>query len=153
MNYLTKILIICLVLLVIGVVACKFEPMTFDDEPKDEPLDFENIEWILESFGEPGNIQLVIEGSEITATFDSATHGVNGSAGCNYYSGDYEVDNSELSISSVGNTEMACIEPEGVMEQEQQYLQLLILAESYETGDGQLRITCSDGNVLVFIND
>lgn len=142
MNYLVKVLIIPLVLLATGFVACTFEA-----------LDFEDMEWVLESYGEPSNTQLVIEGSEITATFDSATHGVNGSAGCNHYFGDYEADNSELSISSVGSTEMACMEPEGVMEQEQQYLRLLILAESYETDDGQLRITCSNGSVLVFIND
>ncbi|UCB42012.1 MAG: META domain-containing protein [Dehalococcoidales bacterium] len=153
MNNLVKTLIIPLVLLVIVFVACKFEPMTFDDEPEDEPLDFENIEWVLESFGEPGNIRLVIEGSAITASFSSATHEVSGSAGCNYYSGDYEADNSELSIPAVGNTEMACMEPEGVMEQEQQYLRLLILVESYETDDGQLRITCSDGSVMVFAGD
>jgi len=85
--------------------------------------------------------------------FDSAEHEVSGSAGCNSYFGDYEVDGSSLSIPLIGNTEMYCMEPEGVMDQEEQYLQSLRLAESYEVKDGKLRITCSDGTVMVFTGD
>lgn len=139
MNYRVRLSVIFLVLLAIGLVACKGGTVAFEDK-----------EWLLESYGEPGNLQAVLEETEITATFDSAKHEVRGSAGCNSYFGDYEVDNSELSIPVLANTEMACLEPEGVMDQEQQYLQALRLAESYEIEDGKLRITCSDGSVLVF---
>ena len=45
---------------------------------------------------------------------------------------------------------MYCLEPEGVMDQEEQYLGSLRLAESYEIVDGRLRIICSDGSMLVF---
>ena len=148
MNYRTISLLMLFVLLAVGLVACKFEPMTFDDE--EEPLDFEDKWWVLESYGEPGDTQPVIEGSEITANFNCTTDGVNGSAGCNSYGGKYEVDNCELSITELNYTEMACMEPEGVMGQEQEYLQLLILTESYKIEDGKLHITCSDGSVLVF---
>lgn len=139
MNNRMILSVMFLALLVIGLVACK-----------GGAADFEDREWVLESYGEPGNAQPVLEGSEITATFDSEIRDVSGSAGCNSYFGDYNVDNGELSILNVGNTEMACLEPEGVMDQEQQYLQLLMLAESYEIEDGKLHITCSDGSVLVF---
>ena len=141
MRYCAKLLVILLILLAFGLVACK-----------GVVADFEDKDWVLESYGEPGNTQSVIENSEITATFDSGTHEVDGSAGCNHYFGDYEVDNGELSISAVGSTEMACMEPEGVMDQEYEYLQLLILAASYEIEDSQLQITCSDGTVLVYRN-
>lgn len=139
MNYKMKLSITLLLLLVIGLVACKGGGVAFEDR-----------EWVLESYGEAGNAQSVIEGSEITATFDGDTREVRGSAGCNNYFGEYEVDGSELSIPTIGNTEMYCMEPEGVMDQEEQYLQLLRLAESYETENSTLRITCSDGSVLVF---
>ena len=139
MNYRVKLSVISLVLLAIGLVACKGGAVAFEDK-----------EWMLESYGEAGNAQAVIEGSEITATFDGDTREVRGSAGCNNYFGEYEVDGSELSIPTIGNTEMYCMEPEGVMDQEEQYLQLLRLAESYEIRDGKLRITCSDDTVLVF---
>lgn len=139
MNYRVKLSVIFLVLLTIGLVACRGGAVAFEDK-----------EWVLESYGEPGNVQSVIEGTEITADFDSAKHEVSGSAGCNSYFGDYQVDKNELSIPVLASTEMACLEPEGVMDQEQQYLQSLGLAESYEIEDGKLRITCSDGTVLVF---
>jgi heat shock protein HslJ len=142
MNYRAKLSVIFLVLLAIWLVACKGGSVAF-----------ENKEWVLESYGEPENAQSVIEGSEITATFNSTEHEVSGSAGCNSYFGDYEVDGSSLSIPLVGNTEMYCLEPEGVMDQEEQYLGSLGLAESYEIEDGRLRITCSDGTVLVFISN
>jgi heat shock protein HslJ len=142
MNYRAGLSILFLVLLAIGLVACKGGATAF-----------ENREWVLESYGEPGNVQSVIEGSEITANFNSSKHEVGGSAGCNSYFGDYEVDGSSLSIPLVGNTEMYCLEPEGVMDQEEQYLGSLRLAESYKIEDGKLRITCSDGSVLVFVSD
>jgi len=139
MKYHVILSIMSLVLLAAGLVACKCGA-----------VDLEDKDWVLESYGEQDDTQAVIECSEITAIFDSETHEVSGSAGCNHYFGNYEVDNGQLSITALAYTEMACMEPEGVMEQEQQYLQLLILAESYETEDGELRITCSDGSVLVF---
>jgi len=139
MNYRVKLSVIFLVLLAIGLVACKGEAVACEDK-----------RWVLESYGEAGDTQAVIEGTEITATFDSAKHEVRGSAGCNTYFGDYEVDNNQLSITGLGNTEMYCMEPEGVMDQEEQYLQSLRLAGSYEIEGGKLRITCSDGSVLVF---
>jgi heat shock protein HslJ len=134
-----RLSVIIVVLLAIGLVACKGEVAAFEDK-----------EWLLESYGEPDNVHTVIEGTEITANFESATHEVTGSAGCNSYFGDYEVDNHELSIPLVGYTEMYCMEPEGVMEQEQSYLQSLPLAESYEIENGRMHITCSDGSVLIF---
>ena len=139
MKYRMVSLLMLFVLLAIGLVACKCVV-----------ADFEDMDWVLESHGEPGNTQPVIAGSEITTTFDSATHEVSGSAGCNSYFGNYEVDDNHLAITGLGYTEMACLEPEGVMDQEQEYLQLLILTESYESDDDELRIDCSDGSVLVF---
>jgi heat shock protein HslJ len=141
-NYRAKLSVIIVVLLAIGLVACKGEVVAFEDN-----------EWLLESYGEPDNVHMVIEGTEITTSFDSTTHEVSGSAGCNSYFGDYEVDNHQLSITALAYTEMACLEPEGVMDQEYQYLQSLGLVESYEMKDSRLHITCSDGSVLTFGSD
>jgi len=113
------------------------------------PGDFEDTKWKLESYGEVGNLQAVVEGSQITATFDSAEGRVHGSAGCNTYFGRYQVSGIELSILETANTEMYCMEPEGVMDQEQQYLKLLQAAESYQIQDGKLQIN-SGNQVLVF---
>ena len=109
----------------------------------------EDKEWILESHNDNGNVREVLNGSEITATFDSAEKVVSGTAGCNHYFGDYEVDGNRLSLSSVGSTEMACMEPQGVMEQEQRYLNTLLAAESYQISGEQLQITAGN-DVLTF---
>ena len=109
----------------------------------------EDTTWILESYGEQGNLQPIIEGTEITAVFNSAEGQVRGSAGCNSYFGDYESSNDKLSIPMMAHTEMYCLEPEGVMEQENQYLKALQAAESYQVQDGKLQINCS-GQILIY---
>jgi len=109
----------------------------------------EDTKWILDSFGDEGNLREVISGSQITATFESAKSQVRGSAGCNTYFGDYEINGDKIYISNVANTEMYCMEPEGVMDQEQEYLAILQLAERYEIDSNELRIYC-DGQVLIY---
>lgn len=110
----------------------------------------ENTKWILDSFGDEGNLREVINGIQITATFDSNESQLRGSAGCNTYFAGYELEGSQLSIlGPVGATEMYCMEPEGVMDQEQEYLAILQLAERYEIDSNELRIYC-DGQVLIY---
>lgn len=90
------------------------------------------------------------EDTEITATFDSAEGEVSGSGGCNTYFARYEVKGSKLSIFEMAFTEMACVSPEGVMEQEQEFLSLLANAQSFQADDTTLTIICSDGRQLYF---
>ncbi len=112
--------------------------------------DLEGTSWILQSYGEPGNPNDILTDTEITAEFISSAGTVKGSAGCNSYSGSYQLAASQLSIPGpIAVTEMYCLEPEGVMEQEQQYLALLQAAESYSTEDGELQINCGQ-QVLVY---
>jgi len=120
-------------------------------EAKDKKL-LEDIKWVLESYGEQESLKTIIEGTRITATFDGAEGRVNGSAGCNNYFGEYRIVKNNLSIPLVGNTEMYCMEPEGRMEQETQYLKLLNSAESYEVSDNKLRIYAGS-QVLVYASE
>ena len=138
----TKIFNLLLVSLIvaIGITACESETTAI-----------ENTKWELSRYGmQETNLQAVIEGTEITASFNSKDNQVTGSAGCNTYFGNYEINKKQLSVSMLAWTEMACLEPEGVMEQEQQYLSILRSAESYTIEDSELRILCSDGWVLIF---
>jgi heat shock protein HslJ len=113
----------------------------------------EDTAWVLESYGEPGNLKAVIADTEITAEFVRAEETVKGSAGCNSYFGSYELKGSQLSIPGpIGVTEMYCMEPKGVMDQEQEYLAVLQLAESYEIDSDELQIDCGS-QVLIFKND
>ena len=94
-----------------------------------------------------------IEDTEITIEFVSAEGKFQGSAGCNSYFSSYEVEGGQLSISGpIGSTEMYCMEPEGIMDQEQEYLATLQLTESYEMDGNELRINCGN-QVLIFKGD
>jgi heat shock protein HslJ len=110
----------------------------------------EDVKWFLTSYGEEGNLKDIIDGTEITATFNSYNNQVGGSSGCNIYGGEYQLIGNTLSISEIYYTEMACISPEGVMEQEQEFLTMLSNAESFQAEDDTLIIFCSNGLQLNF---
>ena len=110
----------------------------------------EDTKWFLESYGEQDDLKAIIEDTEITATFNSAKDEVSGSGGCNTYFAKYEVKGSKLSIFEMAFTEMACISPEGIMEQEQVFLSLLTNAQSFQADDTTLTIFCSGGQTLYF---
>ncbi len=110
----------------------------------------ERNKWSLNSYGEQNNLEQVLDGTKITATFDKGEGEVSGSGGCNTYFASYEIDGNNLSISNLAWTERACLSPAGVMEQEQKFLSLLADAESFYTDDTSLTITCSSGRQLYF---
>ena len=118
--------------------------------PVNQGSTLEDTKWFLRSYGEQNNMKAVIEGTEITATFSSDQSKVSGSAGCNTYSAGYEVKGNELSVFEMVFTEMACISPEGVMEQEKVFLSLLANAQSFEADDTTLTIICEGGQQLYF---
>jgi heat shock protein HslJ len=110
----------------------------------------ESKTWVLISYGTEGQLQTVLEGVEITATFNPDEAEVSGSSGCNHYFGDYKVAGSGLSLSNMGWTEMACLTPEGVMEQEQEFLSMFATAESFEIQEDKLIIFTANDQLLKF---
>ena len=90
-----------------------------------------------------------ISGTTITATFEDGQ--VRGSAGCNSYSGSYQVSGDTITVGAVAITEMACLEPEGVMEQELLFVEFLTDARTFRLADGQLQTFRPDGEALTFI--
>ncbi len=73
----------------------------------------------------------LLPGTTITIKFSSDQ--VTGSAGCNQYAGSFLAGDTSLSIDDVFSTEMGCMEPEGILEQEQVYLAALAAAAKYQT--------------------
>ena len=113
----------------------------------------EYIKWILQSYEELGELKDILVDTEITAEFVSSEGTVMDSAGCNSYFAGYEVEGSKLStLGHVGATEMYCMEPNGVMDQEQEYLAILQLATSFEINGRDLRIGY-DSQVLIYTSD
>ena len=56
----------------------------------------ENTTWVLQSYGEPGMTKLPLPNIQITVYFDSGSKEFTGDAGCNTYSGSYEVRRRQL---------------------------------------------------------
>ncbi len=131
------VLILAAVIAVLGIVGCT-----------PEGADLEGKTWQLVSYGDPASPDEPLEGREATAEFSAGQ--VSGSTGCNQYSGGFEASGDELSFGPIAVTEMACMEPPGIMQQERDYLKALMTAERYETQGDQLKIFYSEGQVLSF---
>jgi heat shock protein HslJ len=87
----------------------------------------------------------VIIGTQITAVF-GADGVLAGNAGCNDYSAPYEADDQgNISIGPAITTFKECSEPEGVMEQEQQYLAALGTAATYRMEGDSMEMRTADG--------
>jgi heat shock protein HslJ len=86
----------------------------------------------------------VIIGTEITANFgEDGT--LSGSAGCNNYNATYEVDGDNISIGPAAATRMFCPEPDGVMEQEVQYLAALETVATYLIEVDKMEMRTAEG--------
>lgn len=86
-------------------------------------------EWILTAL----EAQPVIAEAPITVAFTDELE-VGGTAGCNTYSGSYEVDGDTISFGLMATTRVAC--PQPIMEQEASYLAVLDRTQTYAvTGD------------------
>ncbi|MCD4751730.1 MAG: META domain-containing protein [Anaerolineaceae bacterium] len=104
----------------------------------------EGTEWQLITIGK---IRM-IEGTQISLQFDSEE--VSGTASCNSYFARYETSGGTLSMDGIGSTEMWCMEPEGIMDQESWYLNSLSNIDSFSVAKDQLTIVLNDGERLIF---
>lgn len=113
------------------------------DSAASDPLD--GTSWVLMAYRKTRPIS----GTTITATFEDGQ--VRGSAGCNSYSGSYQISGDTITVGAVAITEMACLEPEGVMEQELLFVEFLTDAQTFRLADGQLQTFRPDGEALTFV--
>jgi heat shock protein HslJ len=137
MNLKNRLLATLAVVTLLALAACSGTGPAVED-----PLD--GTSWVLVGYG----LAAVLPGTEITATFEDGQ--VGGSSGCNTYGGSYEVKGETISVTEIFMTEMACLDPEGVMEQEQTYLEYLSGVTTFRVSEGQLQMTRPDGETLTF---
>ena len=111
--------------------------------PSEQPK-LEGVTWKLTAInGEPP-----MAGTQPTLQFDGDQ--VSGNAGCNSFGGGVEIKGDKIGFSALFNTEMFCMEPDGVMDQESTYLQMLGNAVTFELGGGVLTIVTGPGQSLTF---
>lgn len=108
----------------------------------------ENTRWVVQSYNNgTGGVVAIIPGTEMTAVF--ANGAVNGTAGCNTYSATYQAYENVLSITPATATNLACAQPPGVMEQEQQFLNALRSAARFQISGGQMTIFGAGGETIM----
>jgi heat shock protein HslJ len=104
-------------------------------------------DWELTSYQTGTALQSPIPGTTITASFaEDGT--LSGSGGCNTYSATYTTEAGEVTITEPVSTLMACLEPEGVMDQESAYLAALTSAEKFRIDGGSLSLLRADGTIV-----
>ncbi len=120
----------------------KFDSGTMSFSPISSQLPGSN--WIVTNYNNGREAVVgLLTGTELTADFgEDGT--LSGSAGCNRYSAGYEVDSNNISIGMAVSTQMACSEPEGVMEQEQEYLAALSTAATYQVMGNTMQMRTAD---------
>ena len=92
----------------------------------------------------------VIEGTQPYLVFEKDSAG--GSGGCNNTGGEYKVAGNRLTFDYVFSTEMYCMDPEGVMDQESSFLNILSNAATFSISGNQLAIQAQDGGQLIFVS-
>lgn len=97
--------------------------------------------------GSDGDVHPPIPRTTITASFENGK--ISGTAGCNHYFGAYTAADN-IVINEMSWTEMFCMDPEGVMEQETQYLDILRDVTTYTIPENQLTLGTEDGRALVY---
>ncbi len=114
-----------------------------------EPVSLAESGWDILAYNNgKGGVASNISGIKITMNFD-AGGGVSGSAGCNSYFGSYEAGQELIVFGLIGSTEMFCAEPEGVMEQEAEFLAALATVNSYHIDGDLMTMRDENGGVAV----
>ena len=108
----------------------------------------EGTAWTVTSFnnGQEAVVSLLAE-TEISLDFEKAD--VSGSAGCNNYFGGYTVEGSNITITQLGSTMRFCEAPEGVMQQEAQYLAALQSASTFRIEGNELWLRTAEDAIAV----
>lgn len=101
----------------------------------------EGTAWKLTGYNTGSAISSALLDTEITAEF--ADGQMSGTAGCNHYFAAFTVEDNQMTLGPAGNTEMFCMEPEGVMEQEVAFLKVL----------GEVASFTIEGNTLTMFDN
>ena len=126
-----------------GAVIARFDP---------QPEGLAGTAWIVNGYNNGRQaVVSVLNGSKLTMEF-SADGRVAGYAGCNRYTGSFEQDGKALSFGPAAATRRMCIEPEGVMEQEQQFLKALETVATARQEADRLEMRTADGALAVTLN-
>jgi heat shock protein HslJ len=126
-----------------GAVIARFDP---------QPEGLADTSWVVNGYNNGRQaVVSVLAGTELTMEF-AADGRVAGSTGCNRYTGSFKQDGKTLSFGPAAATRRMCIEPEGVMEQEQQFLKALETVATARQEADRLELRTADGAMAVTLH-
>jgi heat shock protein HslJ len=113
-------------------------------EPTEEPgSELRDVPWVLEEYRvnlDDEQLTEPIPDIDLTLNFEEDGN-ISSFAGCNTFSGRYVTDGVQIIFRDLLGTQLACEQPEGIMEQEALYRQWLERSEEYRIDeDGQLEL-------------
>jgi heat shock protein HslJ len=107
--------------------------------------DLPNTTWFALSYNNGKQaVVSVMADTELTATFEG-DGSLTGFAGCNNFNGPYKTNGLNIKIGPLASTMKSCEAPEGVMDQEAQYLAALQSAATYSRLGDRLELRTADG--------
>ncbi len=113
-----------------------------------EPATLEDTAWQATGINNgQGGVASSATTSGSTAMF--AEGQVRGIGGCNRFTATYEIEGDQITIGPAGATEKLCIEPEGIMEQEQQFFEALGRARTFSLTPEKLDLRDENGSLQV----
>ncbi|MGA9532735.1 MAG: META domain-containing protein [Anaerolineales bacterium] len=104
-----------------------------------QPVRVDGTSWTVEHYA--GITPLA--GTGIQLSF--ADGRLSGNAGCNSFDGSYAIDGDQIMISELMRTLMACPVPDGVMKQEQDFMDALQATSRLELHNNKLVLKSDDG--------
>jgi len=104
-------------------------------------------DWEVTAFLNGDAVSSPLPGTKLTASF-ADDGSLTGSSGCNTYRTSFTLGKGSIEIEPAAATQMACAEPEGVMDQEAAYLAALPTAVGYRVDGGSLTLVSGDGTTV-----
>jgi heat shock protein HslJ len=157
------LILILLILLIFSLAACRVLqnpteiPLTKDISSfptliaSPSVSDLQGVTWILDMYqDQKGNSINPISGTAITAAIENGE--ISGEAGCNIYGGSFTLTDGNIQVEDIFVTERYCLEPEGLMQQEQAYFNALGSVNQFIVSNNRLQLKDQAGaTVLIFI--
>ncbi len=104
--------------------------------------------WQLDEYRDAsGSLVPIAPDTVVTARFQATE--ISGTAGCNNYSGSFQVDGNQLAFSPLATTRKVCSDPSEIMDQENAYLSALGEVQEFRHRGDTLEMSDSNGNTLL----